>query len=106
VRVSTLKRLLAKPPPEGAAHPEDPPGIRLLAAGRDWPGSAPKFDIFLRPVQSALPLGGEVIYWERPDGGRVLNAGSIGAGWALLADERFQRLVANVLHHFGVPRPA
>jgi hypothetical protein len=105
VRVSTLKRLLVKPPPEGAVHPEDPPGIRLLAAGREWPRSAPKFDMFLRQVESDLPLGGEVIYWERPAGGRVFNAGSIGAGWALLADERFQRLVANVLHHFGVPRP-
>jgi hypothetical protein len=35
----------------------------------------------------------------------VFNAGSIGAGWALLADRRFQTLVANALHHFGVPRP-
>jgi len=44
-----------------------------------------------------------MIYWERPDGGRVFNAGSIGAGWALVADEKFQRLLKNVLFHFGVP---
>jgi hypothetical protein len=104
-RVSTLRRLLAAPIPEGAAHPDDPAGIQLLAAGKEWPRPAPKFDYFLRPVTSDLALGGELIYWERPGGGRVFNAGSIGAGWALLADRRFQTLVANALHHFGVPRP-
>jgi hypothetical protein len=105
VRVSTLRRILKDPIPPGAAHPEDPPGIQLLAASQAWPKNAPKFDIFMRPVSPEIPLGGELIYWERPEGGRVLNAGSIGAGWALSADEKFQGLIANALHHFGIPRP-
>ncbi|MBI4585274.1 MAG: LamG domain-containing protein [Planctomycetes bacterium] len=105
VRVSTLRRILKDPIPDGATHPDDPPGIQLLGASKGWPKSAPKFDAFLRPVSPDIPLGGELIYWERPSGGRVLNAGSIGAGWALLADEKFQGLLANTLHHFGVPRP-
>ena len=48
---------------------------------------------------------GEMIWWERPEGGRVFNAGAIGSGWALEADPRFQSLVRNVLHRFGVQRP-
>jgi hypothetical protein len=60
------------------------------------------FDYFFRPVKPKTDQGGEMIYWERPEGGRVFNAGSIGAGWGLLADARFQRLLKNVLFHFGV----
>jgi hypothetical protein len=45
-----------------------------------------------------------MIYWERPEGGKVFNAGSIGAGWALSEDPRFQKLLGNVLSHFGVTR--
>ena len=52
-----------------------------------------------------VPLGGEIIYWERPGGGRVFNVGAIGAGWTLAADGKLAALVANALHHFGVPRP-
>jgi hypothetical protein len=45
-----------------------------------------------------------MIYWERPEGGTVFNAGSIGSGWALSADPRFQTLMRNVLARFGVQR--
>jgi hypothetical protein len=107
VRVSTLRGLLEAALPSGAAHPEDPAGIELLAAGRDWPREgAATFDYFMRPVKLTVPLGGELIYWERPTGGRVLNAGAIGSGWALAADDRFQEFVRNALHHFGVPDPS
>jgi hypothetical protein len=44
-----------------------------------------------------------MIYWERPQGGRVFHTGAIGSGWALSADPKFQTLIRNVLHHFGVP---
>jgi hypothetical protein len=43
-----------------------------------------------------------MIYWERPQGGRVFNAGSLGAGWGLSVDPQFQKLMRNVLFHFGV----
>jgi hypothetical protein len=46
-----------------------------------------------------------MIYWERPQGGRVFNAGVIGYGWTLHADPKLQALLRNVLHHFGVPSP-
>jgi N,N-dimethylformamidase len=59
----------------------------------------------MRPIQPKTDAGADMIYWERPGGGRVFNAGSIGAGWALNADSRFEKLLRNVLAHFGV-RPS
>ena len=44
---------------------------------------------------------GEMIYWERPQGGRVFH-GCIATGAGLSADSRFHALMRNVLHHFGV----
>ena len=71
-----------------------------------WKVGGAAFDYFFRPIKPQTDQGGEMIYWERPDGGRVFNAGSIGAGWALMVDEKFQRLMRNVLAHFGVKRSA
>ena len=45
-----------------------------------------------------------MIYWERPQGGRVFHAGAIAAGWVLSVDPKMQALVRNVLHHFGVTK--
>ena len=42
----------------------------------------------------------EVIYWERPDGGRVFNGGAIANSVALNYDPLFAGLVSNVLRHF------
>lgn len=47
--------------------------------------------------------GGDIVYWERPQGGRVFAIGSIAATGALLTDESIDALVGNVLHEFGVP---
>ncbi len=103
VRLSTLSALQEKSNPPGVSVPADPPGIRLLANGEiAWKRGGAAFDYFFRPVRPATDQGGEMIYWERPDGGRVFNAGSIGAGWALEADPKFQGLLRNVLAHFGV----
>ncbi|MCI0748641.1 MAG: hypothetical protein L0Y58_24800, partial [Verrucomicrobia subdivision 3 bacterium] len=102
VRLSTLAELQEKPPPEGATLPEEPAGITRLANGIiTWKKGGAAFDYFFRPVKPKTDQGGEMIYWERPEGGRVFNTGSIGTGWALLADARLQSLLRNVLHHFG-----
>jgi hypothetical protein len=45
-----------------------------------------------------------MIWWKRPGGGQVFNAGCIASGWAVHADPRLQALVRNVLHRFGVER--
>lgn len=48
--------------------------------------------------------GADLIYWERPAGGTVVNFGSIGAAGALPVDAAFADLVRNALAHFGVAR--
>jgi hypothetical protein len=111
VRVSTLSRFLVEPAPAGGTSPStDPPGVTLLAEGiADWrtiTQGAP-YDYFQRAVPSErcpqVPVAGEMIYWERPSGGRVFHAGSINAGWTLARDPPWSGLLKNVLHHFGVP---
>ena len=59
-------------------------------------------DFFEGATQSLDGLSAEMVYWERPQGGRVFNAGAVGASWVLGADEAFGALLRNVLHHFGV----
>ena len=79
--------------------------MRRLANGIiPWAKGGAAFDYFFRPVKPQTDQGGEMIYWERPDGGRVFNAGTIGFGWALLADPKLQTLLRNVLARFGVRR--
>jgi N,N-dimethylformamidase len=105
VRLSTLAGLQEKPNPPGASVPKDPPGMTRIANGIiPWKKGGAPFDYFFRPIQPKTDQGGEMIYWERTDGGKVFNAGSIGAGWAIHADPKFQILMRNVLHHFGVQR--
>jgi len=103
VRLSTLAQLQQQPNPPGGVVPEEPPGIRLLANGIvPWKEGGAAFDFFMRPVKPTADQGGEMIYWERPEGGRVFNAGCIGYAWAMLADHRLQKLLSNVLAHFGI----
>jgi N,N-dimethylformamidase len=111
VRVSTLAKLAPRPLPEGATQPQaDPPGIVLLAEGiADWPevkAGAP-YDYFQNAVtteraRSAIGVAAEMIYWERPEGGRVFHAGTVSAGRGFGNDPKFALLIKNVLHHFGV----
>ena len=107
VRVSTLIKRTLEPIPSGGALPQEPQGIVTLAHGlrqKQWTSA---LDYFARPLTSPDRFAAEMIYWERPNGGRVFNAGAIGAGWALASDPKLQTLVSNVLHHFGVrPREA
>ena len=49
--------------------------------------------------------GADLIYWERPAGGRVFNAGATNYAGALAVDPGIQSLTRNVLHHMGVARP-
>jgi hypothetical protein len=106
VRLSTLAALQEQPTPPGATLPSDPAGMNRLANGVvPWKFGGTAFDYFFRPLKPKVDQGGEMIYWERSDGGRVFNAGSIGSGWGLLADPRFQALLRNVLHHLGVKQP-
>ena len=105
VRPSTLDALQEAVDPDGAAVPNDPEGVLRLANGViPWAEGGSAFDYFFRPIAPSTDQGGEMIDWQRPEGGRVFNAGAIGSGWALHADPRWSGLLRNVLHHFGVPK--
>ena len=98
VRLSLLRALTADVP-AGATLPEEPAGIVTLAEGIQPHAAA--FDYFFRPVRLVDGVACHMIYWQRPQGGRVFHAGSVGAGWGLSVDPRFQTLLRNVLSHFG-----
>lgn len=99
VRLSTLRRMTHQTPP-GVSIPDEPAGIATLAVGKRPDSSA--LDYFTQPTKAPDGVVSEMIYWERPDGGKVFNAGSIGSGWALAVDPTLQALMRNVLHAFGV----
>jgi hypothetical protein len=104
ITIDTLNALSQSGAPQGATAPAQPNGIFCLA--RSSLELATAFDYYGRLLIN-VSRGAELIYWARPTGGRVLNAGTIGAGWALDADCRFGALMKNVLFHFGVrPRTA
>ena len=93
--------------PRDAVLPKPQEGIVVLAEGvRRVPGKMDAYlDFFERAVDAPDGVSAEMIYWERPQGGRVFNAGSVAAGWTLRVDDAFAALLANVLAHFGIPVP-
>lgn len=99
VRLSTLRKMTRNVPAE-AVLPEEPPGITTLARGIRRGGGT--LDYFTAPAASIDGVCAELIYWERPTGGRVFHAGSIAAGAVLSVDPKWQTVMRNVLHHFGV----
>lgn len=99
VRLSTLLRATQKPAVVGVAEPE---GIVTIASSR-----AKRSVLDFNADGHKPRVGGEqtiaeIIYWERPQGGRVFHTGSIATAWALYHDESLGKLVKNVLHHFQV----
>lgn len=103
VRLPTLKKATHHIP-QGARLPDrEPEGIVTLANGIR-PAGGGVFDYFTAPARTEDGISAELIYWERPQGGRVLHFGAIAIGWALSVDRRLGALVRNVLAHFDVPR--
>ena len=99
VRLSTLLRATKNPALKGLDEPE---GIITIASSNS------KRNVLDFNAQGHRPrVGGEqtiaeIIYWERPEGGRVFHTGSIATAWAMYYDESLSNLVRNVLHHFKV----
>lgn len=104
--VATLARM-THVIPAGASLPEPPGGMTVIAQGiRDRPGRLDTYlDYFSNETQSLDGLSAEMIYWERPQGGRVFHAGAVGAAWVIGSDPVFGDLLHNVLHHFGIASP-
>ncbi len=105
IRPSTFAALQEEPTPEGAVMPKDPVGMVRIANGiLPWAQGGKAMDYFFRPIKPKTDQGAEMIYWERPDGGRVFNAGAIGSGWLLHYDPRWATVMRNILAHFGVTK--
>jgi hypothetical protein len=102
--IATLARMTKRVPP-GATLPVPHQGIDVIAHGiRRVPGRLDAYlDCFSNLTESIDGLSAEMIYWERPQGGRVFHAGAVGAAWVLGSDPVFGRLMRNVLYRFGVP---
>lgn len=99
VRLSTIRSATTSVP-DGAILPSEPAGIISLA--RSYQAGFQALDYFGNWAPSPAGIRSEMIYWERPEGGRVFNAGSIGVGWSLSTDRTLQLLLQNVLYRFGV----
>lgn len=92
--------------PLGATMPEEQVGIQIIARGvRNVRGELDAYlDYFVRDVEPIDDVCCEMIYWERPEGGRVFNAGAVGASWVINSDEAFSDLIKNVLHYFDISK--
>jgi hypothetical protein len=103
--MATLRRMTGQAPVDGIL-PADQQNVVVLAEGvRQVPGRMDAYlDYFERPTAALDGLSAEMIYWERPSGGRVFNAGAVGASWVLGVDLGFGKLLMNVLANFGVER--
>jgi N,N-dimethylformamidase len=99
VRLSTLLRATKNPALKGLVEPE---GIVTIASSQ-----SNRNILDFNAVAHSKRVGdeqtiAEIIYWERPQGGRVFHTGSIATAWAMYYDESLSNLVRNVLHHFKV----
>jgi N,N-dimethylformamidase len=101
VRLRTLAAYTGAPPDGAGPVPAEPAGIVTLAAMSRKNQRVGDYFMRWQTVEPPVVIA-EMIYWERPEGGRVFNAATIASGWALSADPKLQTLLRNVLHHFGV----
>jgi hypothetical protein len=84
--------------PEAQGMPAlDPKGLTVL-------GHADHGPRFVAHWGADRGYGADLIYWERPDGGRVFNPGATNYAGALAVDPGIGALTRNVLHHMGVSR--
>ena len=102
VRLSTLQRATADPAIKQLAEPE---GIVTVASSDDARAVIDYNAEGHKPRTGKDKTIAEIIYWERPQGGRVFHTGSIATAWGVYHDESMSKLLMNVLHHFG-SRPA
>jgi hypothetical protein len=99
VRLSTLLRATKNPALKGLVEPK---GMLTIASSHDKRNILDfNADAHKQRVGGEQTIA-EIIYWERPQGGRIFHTGSIATAWAMYHDESLGRLVKNVLHHFKV----
>jgi len=99
VRLSTLQRATADPAIKRLAEPK---GIVTVASSDDARAVIDYNAEGHKPRIGNDKTIAEIIYWERPEGGRVFHTGSIATAWGVYHDESMSKLLKNVLHHFDV----
>ena len=99
VRLSTLQRATADSEIKDLVEPQ---GIVTVASSNDARAVIDYNAEGHKPRVGSDKTIAEIIYWERPDGGRVFHTGSIATSWGVYHDESLSKLLRNVLHHFGV----
>ena len=99
VRLSTILKATKDPKLKGLVEPE---GIVTVASSHD---NRNVLDFNAESHKKRVGGGdtiAEIIYWERPEGGRVFHTGSIATAWAMYHDKPLSELIKNVLHHFKI----
>ena len=99
VRLSTLQRATADPVIGGLVEPD---GIVTVARSHHERAVLDFNAEGHKPRIGDEDTIAEIIYWERPEGGRVFHTGSIATAWGVYHDENLSKVLKNVLHHFGV----
>ncbi len=99
VRLSTLQRATPDPAVKGLVEPD---GIVTVASSHDERRVIDYNAEGHKPRIGNDTTIAEIIYWERPQGGRVFHTGSIATAWGAYHDETLSKLLMNVLHHFEV----
>lgn len=88
-----------QPIPAGAVFPAEPPGIQTVATIRRKNARALDYFATFGQVEEATLV--DMIWWQRPQGGKVFHAGAIGWGWTLDVDPKQTKLMRNVLFHLA-----
>ena len=101
VRLSTLQRATADPAIKKLIEPK---GIVTVASSEDARAVIDYNAEGHKPRIGNERTIAEIIYWERPQGGRVFHTGSIATAWGIYQDDSMSKLFMNVLHHFGATR--
>ena len=99
VRLSTLQRATADSAVKQLVEPQ---GITTVASSHDQRSVIDYNAEGHKPRIGNEQTIAEIIYWERPAGGRVFHTGSIASAWGVYSDDAMSKLLKNVLHHFDV----
>jgi hypothetical protein len=86
----------------GSLTPAMPPDYAPELLAQAWVTTDQRFDYQANRLPEHNGVISEIIYWVKPSGGRLFNAGSIAASRGLHNDNKLAALFRNALHWDGV----
>jgi hypothetical protein len=98
IRLSSFAKPV-KPYPDGSIIPTEPKGIQTVANIKRKNARALDYFANFGKVDDATLV--DMIWWERPQGGKVFHAGAIAWGWTLDVDPKQTKIMRNVLYHLA-----